>query len=143
MTPATETAKRIGRGTLKPGNWIQLLQFGIVGASGYLINLAVFAVVNGALDIHYIPAAIIAFCVAVTNNFWWNRHWTFDAKTGHAGFQAARFFTVSALALVVNLVALKLLVGGGMSELPAQAIAVAIAMPFNFVGNKLWTFDDD
>jgi putative flippase GtrA len=143
MTPATETAKRIGRGTLKPGNWIQLLQFGIVGASGYLINLAVFAVVNGALDIHYIPAAIIAFCVAVTNNFWWNRHWTFDAKAGHAGFQAARFFTVSALALVVNLVALKLLVGGGMSELPAQAIAVAIAMPFNFVGNKLWTFDDD
>src|SRR5215204_210663 len=142
MTPATETAKRIGRGTLKPGNWIQLLQFGIVGGSGYLINLAVFAVVNGALDIHYIPAAIIAFCVAVTNNFWWNRHWTFDAKAGHAGFQAARFFTVSALALVVNLVALKLLVGGGMSELPAQAIAVAIAMPFNFVGNKLWTFDD-
>ena len=22
----------------------------------------------------------------------------------------------------------------------AQAVAVAIAMPFNFVGNKLWTF---
>jgi putative flippase GtrA len=142
MSPAGETARRIGRGTLKPGNWLQLFQFGIVGASGYLINLAVFAVVNGALDVHYIPAAIIAFCVAVTNNFWWNRHWTFDARAGHAGFQAARFFIVSALALVVNLIALKLLVGGGMSELPAQAIAVAIAMPFNFVGNKLWTFDD-
>jgi putative flippase GtrA len=142
MNPATETAKRIGKGTLKPGNWLQLFQFGIVGATGYLINLAVFAVVNGALDVHYIPAAIIAFCVAVTNNFWWNRHWTFDAKHGHAGFQAARFFTVSVLALVVNLIALKLLVGGGMTELPAQAIAVAIAMPFNFIGNKLWTFDD-
>jgi putative flippase GtrA len=142
MNPATETAKRIGKGTLKPGNWLQLFQFGIVGATGYLINLAVFAVANGALDIHYIPAAIIAFCVAVTNNFWWNRHWTFDARHGHAGFQAARFFTVSVLALVINLIALKLLVGGGMSELPAQAIAVAIAMPFNFIGNKLWTFDD-
>ena len=35
---------------------------------------------------------------------------------------------------------LELLVGCGMAELPAQAIAVAIAMPFNFVGNKLWTF---
>jgi putative flippase GtrA len=142
LTPAGETARRIGRGTLKPGNWLQLMQFGLVGASGYLINLAVFAVVNGALGIHYIGAAIIAFCVAVTSNFWWNRHWTFDAKHGHAGFQAARFFTVSVLALIVNLVALKLLVGGGMSELPAQAISVAIAMPFNFVGNKLWTFDD-
>jgi putative flippase GtrA len=29
-----------------------------------------------------------------------------------------------------------------MTELPAQAIAVALAMPFNFIGNKLWTFDD-
>jgi dolichol-phosphate mannosyltransferase len=143
LSPAGETAKRIGRGTLKPGNWLQLFQFGVVGASGYLINLAVFALVNKGLDIHYIPAAIIAFCVAVTNNFWWNRHWTFDAKHGHAGFQAARFFVISVLALVVNLIALKLLVGGGMSELPAQAISVAIAMPFNFIGNKLWTFDDD
>ena len=141
MTPV-ETVKRVGRGTLKPGNWIQLLQFGLVGGSGYVVNLAVFAVLNGPLDIHYIAAAILAFCVAVTNNFWWNRHWTFDAKHGHAGFQAARFFTVSVLALVINLVALKLLVGGGVAELPAQAIAVAIAMPFNFVGNKLWTFDE-
>jgi dolichol-phosphate mannosyltransferase len=142
LTPAGKTARRIGRGTLKPGNWLQLMQFGVVGASGYLINLAVFAVVNKALDVHYIGAAIVAFCVAVSSNFWWNRHWTFDAKHGHAGFQAARFFTVSVLALIVNLVALKLLVGGGMSELPAQAISVAIAMPFNFIGNKLWTFDD-
>jgi putative flippase GtrA len=142
MTPPVETAKRIGRGTLKPGNWLQLMQFGVVGASGYLINLAVFAVLNGFVNIHYIAAAILAFAVAVLNNFWWNRHWTFDAKHGHAGFQAARFFTVSVLALVVNLIALKLLVGGGMGELPAQAISVAIAMPFNFIGNKLWTFDD-
>jgi putative flippase GtrA len=141
MTPPVETAKRIGRGTLKPGNWLQLFQFALVGASGYLINLAVFALFNGLVNVHYIAAAIIAFGVAVMNNFWWNRHWTFDAKHGHAGFQAARFFTVSVLALVINLIALRLLVGGGMSELPAQAIAVAIAMPFNFIGNKLWTFD--
>jgi putative flippase GtrA len=142
MTPV-QTAKRIGRGTLKPGNWMQFLQFGLVGASGYVVNLAVFAVLNGPLSIHYIAAAIIAFCVAVLNNFWWNRHWTFDAKHGHAGFQAARFFTVSVVALVVQLVILKVLVGGGMGEFKAQAISVAIAMPVNFIGNKLWTFDDD
>jgi len=141
MTP-TQTAKRIGRGTLKSENWVQLFQFGVVGGTGYLVNLAVFAVLNGPLSIHYIAAAVLAFCVAVTNNFWWNRHWTFDAKHGHAGFQAARFFTVSVLALGINLIALELLVGADVGELPAQAISVAIAMPFNFVGNKLWTFDD-
>ncbi len=141
MTPV-QTAKRIGRGTLKPGNWLQLFQFALVGASGYVINLAVFAVLVGPLGFHHIAAAVLAFCVAVLNNFWWNRHWTFDAKHGHAGFQAARFFTVSVLALGVNLIVLELLVRGGMGDLPAQAIAVAVAMPFNFVGNKLWTFDD-
>jgi len=139
MTPV-QTAKRIGRGTMKAQNWVQLLQFGLVGFSGYVVNLAVFAVVVGPFDVHHIPAAIIAFCVAVTNNFWWNRHWTFDARHGHAGFQAARFFTVSVLALLINLVALELLIRGGMGDIPAQAVAVAIAMPFNFIGNKLWTF---
>jgi putative flippase GtrA len=134
--------RRIGRGTLKAGNWVQLLQFGLVGGSGYVVNLIVFGLLVGPLGLHHIAAAVLAFCVAVSNNFYWNRHWTFDAKHGHAGFQAARFFTVSVIALGINLVALELLVRGGTGELLSQAIAVAVAMPFNFVGNKLWTFDD-
>jgi putative flippase GtrA len=43
-------------------------------------------------------------------------------------------------ALGVNLVALQLLVSAEVPALEAQALAVAIAMPFNFIGNKLWTF---
>jgi putative flippase GtrA len=141
MNLRTQTARRIGAGTRKPENWVQLFQFGLVGASGYVVNLIVFAIAVGPGDLHYIPAAVVAFCVAVTNNFWWNRHWTFDARHGHAGFQAMRFFTVSVAALVVNLIALEILVTSGMPDLPAQALAIAIAMPFNFIGNKLWTFD--
>ena len=153
MSPI-EHAKRIGRGTLKTENWIQLFQFGVVGASGYVVNLTAFAILTGeglffregsdGLGLHYIPAAILAFCVAVTNNFLWNRLWTFnEAKHGHFGFQAARFFTVSVLALGINLIVLELLVSvAELEELPAQAIAVAVAMPFNFIGNKIWTFDE-
>ena len=128
------------------------MQFGLVGASGYVVNLTVFAVLTGAglffrdgsdgLGLHHIPAAILAFCVAVTNNFFWNRIWTFSAKHGHAGFQAARFLTVSVLALGVNLAVLEALIRSDVNELAAQAIAVAVAMPFNFIGNKIWTFDE-
>ena len=143
MSP-TEVARRIGRGTRKPENWIQLVQFGLVGASGYFVNLTVFGLLTAGLDLHHIPAAVLAFCVAVSNNFWWNRHWTFDAGHGHAGFQAARFFTVSVVGLVVNLVVLTLLVDeAGAPEVPSQAFAVAFAMPVNFIGNKLWTFSRD
>jgi putative flippase GtrA len=136
-----QLARRIHLGTRKPANWIQLFKFGVVGATGYVVNLAVFALLTQALEVHHIPAAIAAFCVAVTNNFLWNRHWTFQATEGHAGFQAARFFTVSVMALGVNLIVLEFLVSiVEFAEVPAQALAVACAMPFNFVGNKLWTF---
>jgi dolichol-phosphate mannosyltransferase len=136
--------RRIHLGTRKPGNWVQLFKFGVVGVSGYVINLIVFALLTQGLSVYHLFAAVASFCVAVTNNFLWNRHWTFRATEGHAGFQAIRFFAVSVLALGVNLLLLYLLVDvASAPELPSQALAVALAMPFNFLGNKLWTFGLD
>jgi dolichol-phosphate mannosyltransferase len=140
MSPAAEFAYRIGAAARRPASWIQLLKFGIVGGSGYLINLAVFAALV-SLGVHHTIAAIGAFGVAVTNNFLWNRYWTFGPGEGPAHFQAARFFAVSLASLGLNLALLELLVANHVvGELSAQAIAVAVAMPFNFLGNKLWTF---
>jgi len=120
---------------------MQLVKFSLVGASGYVINLAVYTVLVHALDVHYILAAVLAFCVAVTNNFLWNRHWTFAAGSGRAGFQAARFFVVSVAAFVVAAAILELLVSGlGLPDVPAQAISVIAATPLNFLGNKMWSF---
>jgi putative flippase GtrA len=141
MSPANELAYRIGAAARRPASWLQLVKFGLVGGSGYLINLAVFAVLAETLGVHHVLAALGAFCVAVTNNFLLNRHWTFAAGDGHAGFQAMRFFAVSIASLTINLIALEALVSqASLGDLSAQAIAVAIAMPFNFLGNKLWTF---
>jgi putative flippase GtrA len=138
---ASEFADRLGEAVRRPASWWQLVRFGLVGGSGYLINLAVFALLRGDLGLHQALAAVGAFCVAVTSNFFWNRHWTFAATDGHAGFQAARFFAVSIGALAVNLIILEALVmATSLGDLSAQAIAVAVAMPFNFLGNKLWTF---
>jgi len=136
-----QLVRRVHLGTRKPANWIELFKFGVVGVTGYVVNLAVFAVLVELVGVHHIPAAIGAFCIAVMNNFFWNRHWTFRATHGHPGFQAARFFAVSLAALAVNLLVLSLLVdAAGVAELPSQAFAVAFAMPLNFIGNKLWTF---
>lgn len=141
MPPATELAYRIGAAARHPANWVQLLKFGLVGGSGYLINLAVFALLTGNLGVHHVAAAVGAFAVAVTNNFLWNRHWTFGPGDGPAHFQAARFFAVSLASLALNIAVLQLLLStGATGELTAQAIAVAAAMPFNFLGNRLWTF---
>ena len=141
LEPPPNVVRRIHHGARKPDNWMQLAKFVAVGGSGYVVNLVVFALLTHFADLHHIAAAIGAFVVAVSNNFWWNRHWTFAAGDGHAGFQAARFFVVSLVGLGFNLVLLELFVTSlDMPELPAQALAVALATPVNFVGNKLWTF---
>ncbi len=132
---------RLRAGLRKPHNWLQLVKFCAVGASGYVVNLCVFALFVGPLDAHHLVAATAAFAVAVTNNFWWNRHWTFRARSGRAGFQAARFFTVSVAAFIFAAAMLELLVSVvGVAELPAQAISIIAATPLNFIGNKMWSF---
>src|SRR4051794_17566644 len=83
---------RVRHGLSKTHNWIQLFKFLCVGGTGYALNLVVFTLLAVVLDVHHLVAATIAFLVAVMNNFWLNRHWTFGAGEGHAGFQAARFF---------------------------------------------------
>jgi len=135
------THTRVRQGMGRRHNWVQLVKFGVVGGSGYVVNLAVFAAAVKLGDLHHLVAATLAFLVAVTNNFWWNRHWTFGARDGHAGFQAARFFSVSVGAFVFGAAMLELLVNvAGMPEIGAQALSIAAATPLNFVGNKMWSF---
>lgn len=132
---------RLRAGLRRPHNWVQLFKFCAVGGSGYVVNLSVFAVFVEVFDAHHLIAATAAFVVAVLNNFWWNRHWTFRAGGGHAGFQAMRFFTVSVAAFLFAAAVLELLVSvAGVAELPAQAIAIISATPLNFIGNKMWSF---
>ena len=131
---------RVRAGLRRPHNWVQLVKFCAVGGSGYVVNLAVFTLAFELANLHHLVAATIAFAVAVTNNFWWNRHWTFGARAGHAGFQAARFFAVSVGAFLFAAAVLELLVTAGVREVAAQAISIAAAMPLNFVGNKMWSF---
>ena len=139
--PPVRLHRRVHAGVRRGANWLELVRFAVVGSSGYVVNLVVFSLAVHGLDAHYRAAATAAFVVAVANNFWWNRHWTFRAHEGHAGHQSARFLVVSLLAFAFNLLVLELLIGGlGAPAVPAQALAIIAATPLSFMGNKLWSF---
>ena len=133
-------ASRAGRALRRPANWIQLVKFCVVGASGYVVNLTVFSALVHGVGVHYRWAAVCSFLVAVTNNCLLNRVWTFRRDRGHVGVQGARFLAVSVVALVANLLVLRGLVALEVGKILAQAIAIVLVTPVNFVGNKLWTF---
>ena len=104
----------------KPANWVQLVKFSMVGASGYVVNLAVFAALVKGLRRPLHPGGRARLLR--------RGHQQLPAGTGtgpsrptdgHAGFQAARFLTVSLLALGFNLIVLEVLVSvGGRGEDP-------------------------
>jgi putative flippase GtrA len=133
-------ARRVRLGLKKPHNWMQLVKFSLVGASGYVINLAVYTALLRGAGWHYAAAATISFLVAVTNNYTWNRLWTFHAQRGHVGWQGLRFLVVAAIAYVANILLLTGLIALGLDKVVSQAIAVILVTPLNFLGNKLWSF---
>jgi putative flippase GtrA len=132
---------RMLHGMRKPANWLQLVRFGIVGGSGFAVNLVVYTLCVHALGVDYRMSSIVAWLIAVLNNFLLNRHWTFDAAAGSARLQGIRFLLVSLVAEAFSLGLLTIFVeSAGMEKVAAQALAVAASMPLNFLGNKLWSF---
>ena len=129
------------RATFERRHLRELAVYSLIGASGYVVNLAVFQIVYGAGSSHLI-AATAAFLVAVTNNFLLNRRWTFPGATdGAKRVQAPRFLAVSVAAFAVSLGILETLVSVAHAPaIVAQACAVLVVTPIGFVGQKLWSF---
>jgi putative flippase GtrA len=120
-------------------NWTQLAKFCVVGGVGYALNLGVYAILLHA-GLHYLAAATLSFLVAVTNNYTWNRLWTFRDRRRGVAAQGMRFFIVSLASLGANLLVLDVLISVGVGKLVGQAIAIVLVTPLNFIGNKLWSF---
>jgi putative flippase GtrA len=140
--PSATAALARMRGALgRRENWLQLIRFCLVGASGYVVNLAVYTLLLKVVGVHYLLAATGSFLVAVTSNYTWNRLWTFRGQRGHVAYQGLRFLVVSTIALAANLAILALLVDAfDVGKVLAQATAIVLVTPWNFVGNKLWSF---
>jgi putative flippase GtrA len=125
-----------------PENHKQLVRFLCVGASGYFVNLVCFFVLVHPFQAADRLAFVIAAFIASTNNFFWNRHWTFRAKEDHPVRQAMRFYFVSFLVMLFSIGVYTLLVNdvGIKQHTLADGIAWIIAIPVSFVVQKLWSF---
>ena len=107
---------------------------------GFVVNLLAYSACIWLLGLPPAVAETCSFCIAVFNNYVLNRSWTFQGAPAFAG-QGIRFFAISLVGLAVNLVLLRMLTDAGVSEIPAQAIAVILVTPVTFTLNKLWTFE--
>jgi putative flippase GtrA len=138
--PVPRLLDRVADALRRVENWLELVKFCAVGASGYVVNLVVYTTLLHGAGLHYLLAAACSFVAAATNNYWWYRHWTFRAGPGRRYDQGSRFLAVSAVSLCANLLVLHGLIGVGAGKVLAQAVAIVLVMPLNFFGSKFWAF---
>ena len=123
----------------------QFIQFSLVGASGTLINIALF---NGLLFLswfhqYFLIANLIAFVCAASHNFYWNQRWTFQQQADHksVSHKYLQFFVVSSVVLILNTIIMASCVHlFHIHRRVANLIAIALCLGFNYLGNAWWTF---
>lgn len=118
----------------------QPVRFLLVGGAGYVVNLAVFAVLVAA-GTRYVVASVLSYLVSNALMYLGNRYFTF--RLGHEGFWSAyaRYVLVGFVVVALNAGVLALLVEGGhLDETLAQALSLLAVTPVAFVLFKRWTF---
>lgn len=150
------------RATLWALGWIEryrYIKFGIVGASGTVVNLTVlhfgheylFNHIESSYNKPYFSLAL-AITLATINNFTWNRLWTWSdrVRTLEAqeaqpvsmrllGVEFGQYVTASAFGSTLQYV-LTLLLSNTMDYRLANVIAILAASVSNFLANDRWTF---
>jgi putative flippase GtrA len=122
----------------------QFVKFGIVGASGFIVNLVVFTLLQRVVPDHARPLQYnliysAAFLAGGVSNYYLNRIWTFRSS-GHAVREGAQFLSVSVLALAAGLLISAIVspwLGHGHKT---WFVATVGGIFINFFLNKYWTF---
>jgi dolichol-phosphate mannosyltransferase len=155
-------ASPLQRAVLWVLGWIEryrYIKFGIVGASGTVVNLTVlhfgheylFTQLEATYNKPYLSLAL-AISLATINNFTWNRLWTWSdrvkALEANAtqpvslrllGIEFSQYVTASAFGSTLQYV-LTLLLANTMDYRLANVIAIIAASVSNFLANDRWTF---
>lgn len=124
---------------------VHFIKFGVVGGIGTVINLAFFFLVVDLAGLEPNTGSILAFLIAVTNNYILNENWTFRVQGQRRTFDSKSFMkyaAINAIGLGINLIILNLFIQLFQPALKlfAQAAGIAGAMIFNFASSKLLVF---
>ena len=128
------------RGSARRAAILTFGRFAAVGASGYVVNLSVFALLVDVAHTPPIAAAVVAFIVALLSNFVLNRFWTFAAAGPRARGQLVRYAIVSTASFGLNVLVLAALIDAGVGPIVSESVAFAWVAPVNFVMCRRWVF---
>jgi len=121
--------------------FLKFLKFGIVGASGVVVDFGVTWLLKEQLRLNKYVANSLGFACAVVSNYLLNRWWTFHSADPDVGVQFAKFTVVALIGLGMNNAIIYFLTERhGVKFYTSKLIATGVVMLWNFGANYFFTF---
>lgn len=119
----------------------RLVRFGIVGASGMVVDFAVTWLCKEKLRWNKYVSNSLGFVIAATNNYVWNRLWTFESQSEAVGREYLSFLIISVIGLGLNNLIIYLLHDKlRLNFYLSKLIAIGCVTLWNFTLNYVITF---
>ena len=120
---------------------LKFLKFGVVGASGLILDFGITYIGKDKLGIPKYLASAIGFCTAASSNFLLNRWWTFSDNNPEVAAQFTRFFLIAIVGLAIHTAIVWFAhQKKGINFFVAKAVGVGVVVGWNFAMNFWWTF---
>lgn len=122
---------------------IRVLKFAIVGVANTALDFCVFLLLFRALDWGIIPSNIVAYLLAVTNSYVFNRIWTFKSRAIRpiSFLSYSKFVAVSSVGLAVGTITIYLLKSVMFVEM-AKLLSTFATLIWNYLGTRFWVFNE-
>jgi putative flippase GtrA len=113
----------------------------LVGFSGMVVDFFTTWLCKEKFGWNKYLSNSLGFVLAATNNYIWNRLWTFQSTSTEIPVEYGKFFLIAAIGLGINNLVVYLLHGKlKLNFYLAKIIAVAVVTIWNFAMNYLFTF---
>lgn len=121
---------------------LKFIKFGVVGCSGMIVDFGVTYLLKEKAKLNKFLSNSAGFVLAATNNYIWNRLWTFHSKNEDIPVEYLSFFIISLLGLGINNLTIYLLADRlKWNFYFSKLCATAVVMVWNFTMNLLVTFN--
>jgi putative flippase GtrA len=119
----------------------QFIKFSLIGVLNTVIDFVAYIFFTRVIDWHYLVAAFLAFILAATSSFLFNRYWTFHLEHRFSVLEYTKFFLVAAGGLFLTMLFLYILVDHLFwYDLWAKFVTIILVVNWNFWLQKYWTF---
>lgn len=120
---------------------LKFLKFCIVGFSGMVVDFGFTWLCKEKFKWNKYVSNSIGFVLAATNNYIWNRWWTFQSNNANIPIEYGKFLVISVIGLGLNNLVIYLLHEKlKLNFYLAKLIAIGVVTVWNFVMNYRFTF---